>query len=743
MRFKLLRYYSLASAVAVVAATSILMVFYDRYASDSLVTSVEKQNMILASFIANDLSARFPQHFKVKIHGAESLATAHHLQHVHDIDAILKDLLKSLPVLKVKAYRDDLTIYSTEHSQIGEIQSSPGFLITRDQGIPASKLIFRGEFNAFEGVISNRNIIETYVPVDTLKSMTGDSSRLVLEIYTDVTPLVTEIEQSKIYLIVGLIFLFAALYGVLVLIVRRADGVIDQQYEDLNQEITERKLVEDSLRESEENFRAVVDHSPTAIMLKDADGRFLIANRQWEAWFNRDGGVVIGKTNFEFFSSGVAEEIAAHDRRVLENLIPEEQEYVLKQPGKPDRIALSQKFPIIGNDGQPLGVGSIVTDITERKLVEDSLRESEENFRTVVDHSPTAIILKHTDGRFLIVNRQWEAWFNLDGGEVIGKTNFEFFSSGVAEEIAAHDRRVLENLIPEEQEYVLKQPGKPDRAVLSQKFPIIGDDGQPLGVGSIVTDITERKLVEDALRLAMIEAERANRAKTEFLANMSHELNTPLNAIVGFSDLLKEEVFGPLGNSKYVTYANDIKQSSLHLLELIGDILEFSKFEIGKKSLDEDAVDVGKTIDACMRMVEERSLIARVAVNREVPDGLPRLHADQRRVKQILINLLTNAVKFTPANGQVVVEAGIAEEGGIILTVKDTGVGIASENISRLLEPFEQVKESLTDNHGGTGLGLAVVKSLTEMHGGILKVESEPGVSTTVRVAFPPDRTLL
>ncbi len=142
VRFKLLRYFSIASAVAVVVVTAILVVVYGRYATDSLVTSVEKQNVILASFIGNDLSARLPQHFKTDIHDAEKLATARHTQHIKDIDAILKDLLKSLPVLKVKAYRDDLTIYSTEHSQIGEIKSSPGFLIALNQGIPASKFFF-------------------------------------------------------------------------------------------------------------------------------------------------------------------------------------------------------------------------------------------------------------------------------------------------------------------------------------------------------------------------------------------------------------------------------------------------------------------------------------------------------------------------------------------------------------------------------------------------------------------------
>jgi len=185
--------------------------------------------------------------------------------------------LKSLSVVKVKAYVDALTIYSTEHRQIGEIKSSPGFLITRNQGIPSSKFSFRGEFNAFEGVISNRNIVETYVHVGGFKTTTGKSSRLILEIYTDVTPLVAEIEQSKANLIAGLIFLFAALYGVLVLIARRADLVIDRQYEDLNREITNRKRVE----KTQERLTQAVENVPVVIALFDGDDRLVFCNDRY------------------------------------------------------------------------------------------------------------------------------------------------------------------------------------------------------------------------------------------------------------------------------------------------------------------------------------------------------------------------------------------------------------------------------------------------------------------------------
>ena len=209
--------------------------------------------MILASVIAENLTTLFPNHFNAQIHGGMDLKTTRHAQHIKDIDALLKTMLAGSPILKVKVFQDNLTTYSTEHSQIGEIKSSPGFLITLNQRIPISKISFRGEFNAFEGVISERNIVETYIPAGTLETMTGKTSRLTLEMYTDVTSLVTEIDQSKFRLIFGLLLLFAALYGALIVIVRRADRIIDRQYENLSQEIIEHRRTEAALLEAKEH----------------------------------------------------------------------------------------------------------------------------------------------------------------------------------------------------------------------------------------------------------------------------------------------------------------------------------------------------------------------------------------------------------------------------------------------------------------------------------------------------------
>ena len=377
MRLKLLRYFSIASAVAVVVVTATLVVVYGRYATDSLVTSVEQQNVILASFIANDLSARLPQHFKTDIHDAEDLATARHLQHIKDIDAILKDLLKSLPVSKVKAYRDDLTIYSTDHSQIGEIKSSPGFLIAYQEGIPVSKLTFRGEFNAFEGVISNRNLIETYVPVGTFETMTGESSRLIIEIYTDVTPLVAEIEQSKVKLIAGLIFLFAALYGVLVLIVRQADRIIDRQYEDLDGEITERRRIEEALVESEERLRGAIESLGEGFALYDADDRLVAFNKKYlETLPSAQDVQARGGTFEDIIRANV-------EQGLITEAIGREEEFIRERleqhrnPGEPVIRHFSDGRWVMINEARTPdgGIATSFTDITEIKSTEERTRE--------------------------------------------------------------------------------------------------------------------------------------------------------------------------------------------------------------------------------------------------------------------------------------------------------------------------------------------------------------------------------
>ncbi len=267
----------------------------------------------------------------------------------------------------------------------------------------------------------------------------------------------------------------------------------------------------------------------------------------------------------------------------------------------------------------------------------------------------------------------------------------------------------------------------------------VGSDDRELGC-MFVRDITERKAEEEAMLAIMREAEIANRTKSEFLANMSHELRTPLNAIIGFSDVIKDERLGPVGSTTYREYADDINQSGQHLLALINDILDLSKIESGTDELHEENIDIPEIANAIMKLVMGLAQTGNVKLVLDVSDDISNLYADERMVKQILLNLLSNAIKFTPDGGKVTLKIWSHADSGYVFQVIDTGIGIAFEDIPKALAPFQQIDSGLNRRHEGTGLGLPLTKSLVEMHGGYLDLQSEVGVGTTVTVRFPAER---
>jgi two-component system cell cycle sensor histidine kinase PleC len=252
----------------------------------------------------------------------------------------------------------------------------------------------------------------------------------------------------------------------------------------------------------------------------------------------------------------------------------------------------------------------------------------------------------------------------------------------------------------------------------------------------------QRRRFDEALLAEKQRAELASRSKSEFLANTSHELRTPLNAVLGFSELMRGEMLGPLGHPRYREFAADIHESGLHLLAVINDLLDLSRIEAGRLELQEEPVEVAELLNAVRRLIQQRADQAQLTLVVGSAEGLPRLRADRRALRQVLLNLLSNAIKFTPAAGQVALEAAREADGGISFLVRDTGIGIAVADIPKALEPFGQVDSSLARKYQGAGLGLPISQALVEQHGGRLELESAPGIGTTVRVRLPPERTL-
>ena len=392
------------------------------------------------------------------------------------------------------------------------------------------------------------------------------------------------------------------------------------------------------------------------------------------------------------------------------------------------RIPGDQKIRIVGG----------MRDIEERIQSEQALREAESKYRSMVEQSLGGIYRSSPEGRFISANPAMAKILGYDSPEefmaAIKDIKTDFYA----------DQTVRKDLLNEINENdgatdlearVLKKNG--DAIWVSETCrPVKDDKGNLLFYEGTMVDISKRKETEEQLVAAKTQSDMSNRAKSEFLANMSHELRTPLNAIIGFSEILRDELFGPLGQEEYKEYAKDINNSGVHLLQIINDILDVSKIEAGKRELSETLMSLREVSESAFTMVKPKADVASIYIDNLIPSDLPPMRAEELAIKQILINLLNNAVKFTNEGGKITMNAKFEDE-FLVVSVSDTGIGMKKEHIKKALSAFGQVNTAMNRKESGTGLGLTLVKQLTELHGGYISIDSIPDEGTTVMVYLP------
>lgn len=514
---------------------------------------------------------------------------------------------------------------------------------------------------------------------------------------------------------------------------------IEGAHHELQSRISERDRLFHALRKSERENRALVNSVSDVIFETDENGKLMFLNETWKRITHRETSETLGQSLFSMMD--IADQVQQKD--MFEELVRGERQAYRVETRlslghgvfKPIEIAFSM---LRMAEDKSIRVVGTMTDIEKRRRAEMAVRDAEHRFRAIFENSISGIYQTSPDGRFISANpalaeilgygspAELMALTDIgaqlyvrpdDRKNFVQKLLFEGRVSGVETEVYRKDGRkvwIMENA----------------RVVRSEKGGVAYYEGS-------IWDVTEKKEAEEAMRQARLQAEVSSRSRMEFLANMSHELRTPLNAVIGFSEIIKDQVMGPLGTPVYKEYAQDIYNSGNNLLEIISQILEVSKIESGNRQLNINNFRLSRALKSCETVMASRIDQSGVTVDFKtgIAEDLPELLGEELAFKQILMNLIGNAIKFTPRGGKVDVRAHTSAEGEMIIDVVDNGIGMTENELKIALQPFSKVDTS--GGKAGTGIGLTIVESLVRLHGGRFELLSEKGVGTTARVIMP------
>ncbi len=527
---------------------------------------------------------------------------------------------------------------------------------------------------------------------------------------------------------------------------------VDQQQQPISamgivQDVTGYKQAEIALRRSEERYRGLMESLDSAIHAIDPDGRFLYINEVAARLFACTPDDIIGKTLYDVFPHGAAtsqlerlRQVVIQDRKV----ISEWQGAIFGEP----RWYHTSMQPIHDETGRVIFVLVNSTDIHDLKMaqqelfdlnrtLEDRVRQRTAEVQDLYDNAPNGYHSLDGDGTLSMVNQTELTWLGYAHAEMLGRPFTDFITQQSRAAFQAEYALFKQRGSMRGLEFECIRKDGTTFHTLIDATAIYDQQGNYVMSRSTLVDNTERKKAEETLRRANSELARAARTKDEFLANMSHELRTPLNAVLGLSEGLLEEIHGPLSQHQRQSLTS-IMSSGHHLLMLINDILDLSKVEAGRLDLQIDLVSVADVCQASLMFVREMAIKKSLRLTFQMNDQIAEMEVDPKRLKQMLVNLLSNAVKFTPAKGQVSLNVTIDTAMNVIrFMVQDTGIGIVPDDMPRLFQPFMQLDSSLSRQYEGTGLGLALVRRLANLHGGSVTVESTLGQGSCFTITLP------
>lgn len=523
-------------------------------------------------------------------------------------------------------------------------------------------------------------------------------------------------------------------------------GRLQDRYEN---ELVHRRKVEEALMESEAFYQSLVETLPLAMLRKDLTGRFTFANRLVCDAFNKPLESIIGHSDHDFFPKELADKYRADDRWVLEQRSNLETTEEFQTPSGERRYTHVVKSPVYDSKGNLVGIQGIFSDVTEKERAERELVQAKSRLQIVLDAATqVAIISVDSEGAINLFNTGAERMLGYTAEEMLGKTPEVFHLAAEVNARSAELSREFGRPIkgfdvfvaharhgePEEREWTyVRKDGSHLRVVLSvtaKRDP----EGNVNGFLGVAVDITTRHRAEAELLKAKEAAESANRAKSDFLANMSHEIRTPLNAIIGMTELVRDTDLDVTQRE----YLSMVQESGESLLSVINDILDFSKIEAGKLSIERVPFNIRELLGDTMKSLALRAHRKGLELACHVATVVPEtVEGDPHRLRQIVVNLVGNAIKFTE-RGEVVldvdVEESTVEDLVLHFRVTDTGIGISADQLHTIFEAFEQADTSTTRRYGGTGLGLAISSRLVELMQGRVWVESEVDRGSTFHV---------